>query len=341
MPMRSLNGFAMADRSAVSQGGRPPDDSVIVVDGDALERPGSPVPEGPQPVQKKVRSFDAPGTEGVMIIDEDLSGNLRRDAFSTQPVADGNGGTQQPVMPSFRDKLLEGSGKVVSASVVTDLEVEDDCGGNGAVESAAATIETPRDPSELYGPWMQVSHRRRRSGMHKTIPIGGAGSKSAKPASGSRFMVLEEEQEGVVDMGGDQEATGNNSGMEGLRGSDGRVMEKPGQLSSGQGVRLNEANVGSSKGVVVRTDGECRVMGTSQVAPSFAVAHGKDWVVFVRHVPRECNGVADSLAALGRDYGWQGSTFPAPPRGIVHRLDDERQQWLSTRPVQRFVDDPG
>ncbi|KAK9021462.1 hypothetical protein V6N11_011449 [Hibiscus sabdariffa] len=308
-------------------------------------------------------------------------------------------------------------------------------------------------------------------------------------------------------MGGDQEATGNNSRMEGLCGSDGRVeevedapprmvLEKTGQLSSGQGVRLNEANVGSSKGVVVRTDGECRVMGTSQVAPSFAVAHGKfrcsrvldedfieregiydrgcrllvecestfgvtvapvrelhrrqcwvrpargwvklnvdaavgvsddrasvggvirgadgewifgftrfvgrctvllaelwavldglrhawavncrrveletdnkeverilkhdseslgasalvmaihewlrkDWVVFVRHVPRECNGVADSLAALGRDYGWQGSTFPAPPRGIVHRLDDERQQWLSTRPVQRFVDDPG
>ncbi|KAK8689432.1 hypothetical protein V6N13_088153 [Hibiscus sabdariffa] len=88
MPMRSLNGFAMADHSAVSQGGRPPDDSVIVVDGDALERPGSPVPEGPQPVQKKVRSFDAPGTEGVMIIDEDLSGNLRRDASSTQPVTD-------------------------------------------------------------------------------------------------------------------------------------------------------------------------------------------------------------------------------------------------------------
>ncbi|KAK8568407.1 hypothetical protein V6N12_006960 [Hibiscus sabdariffa] len=191
-------------------------------------------------------------------------------------------------------------------------------------------------------------------------------------------------------MGGDQEATGNNSRMEGLRGSDGpveevedapprMVLEKPGQLSSGQGVRLNEANVGSSKCVVVRTYGECRVMGTSQVAPSFAVAHGKfrcsrvldedfieregiydigcrllvecestfgvtvapDWVVFVRHVPRECNGVADSLAALGRDYGWQGSTFPAPPRGIVHRLDDERQQWLSTRPVQRFVDDPG
>ncbi|KAK9013697.1 hypothetical protein V6N11_041696 [Hibiscus sabdariffa] len=370
-------------------------------------------------------------------------------------------------------------------------------------------------------------------------------------------------------MGGDQEATGNNSRMEGLCGSDGRVeevedtpprmvLEKTGQLSSGQGVRLNETNVGSSKGVVVRTDGKCRVMGTSQVAPSFAVAHGKfvprpvsvsdmvdergdwdwgrlrgvlpeevldriaayptpkaqygsdvpgwrwddkqifshmsnaervrrhlatsaecpichdgeedldhilrscptacelwrrilgpirfadfclnpfdvwlmdnlsctdawmggrmewgacfsvwcwllwkfrcsrvldedfieregiydrgcrllvecestfgvtvapvrelhrrqcwvrpargwvklnvdaaDWVVFVRHVPRECNGVADSLAALGRDYGWQGSTFPAPPRGIVHRLDDERQQWLSTRPVQRFVDDPG
>ncbi|KAK8487557.1 hypothetical protein V6N11_066543 [Hibiscus sabdariffa] len=80
---------------------------------------------------------------------------------------------------------------------------------------------------------------------------------------------------------------------------------------------------------------------SSTPLPNPTIPTIKDWVVFVRHVPRECNGVADSLAALGRDYGWQGSTFPAPPRGIVHRLDDERQQWLSTRPVQRFVDDPG
>ncbi|KAL4324684.1 hypothetical protein GQ457_11G014580 [Hibiscus cannabinus] len=411
MPMRSLNGFSMVDHLAVSQGGRPPDGSVIVVDGDALERPGSPVHEGSQPVQKKVRSIDAPGTEGVMIIDEDLSGNLRRDASSTQPVADevdvraddvrlGGSSTLPEIQFSNRvhdaiDAKLANSvvirllgksigyrallnlqpwsrhfstdeaypsqimvwvrlpklayryytknlfrhiaaaiGKVVKIdynmtegkrgrfarlAIMVDLNKplvlgividghrqdieyeglpaicykcgrfghsQDDCGGNGGVESAAATVETPRDPSELYGPWMQVSHRRRRPGMHKTIPIGGAGSKSAKTASGSRFMVLEEEQEGFVDMGGDQEATGNNSRMEGLRGRDGRVeevedapprmvLEKPGQLSSGQGVHLNEANVGSSKDVVVRTDGECRVMGTSQVAPSFAVAHGK------------------------------------------------------------------
>ncbi|KAL4346268.1 hypothetical protein GQ457_17G013020 [Hibiscus cannabinus] len=488
-----VDGFAMADHSAVSQGGRPPDGSVIVVDGNALERPGSPVHEGSQPVQKKVRSIDAPMTEGVMTMEEDLSGNLRRDASLTQPVADGSCGTQQLVMPSFRDKLLEGSGKLVLASVVTELEVDvrvddvrlggsstlpeiqfsnrvhdaidaklahsvvirllgksigyrallnriqamwnpngalslidldneyflvrfameedfhkvvaggpwviygsyltvqpwsrhfstdeaypsqimvwvrlpklayryytkslfrhiaaaigkvvkidynttegkrgrfarlaimvdlnkplvsgividghmqdieyeglpaicykcgrfghsqDDCGGNGAVESVEATVETPRDPSELYGPWMQVSHRRRRPGMNQTIPIGGAGSKGGKPASGSRFMVLEEEHEGVVDMGGEQEANGNNNRMEGLRGRDGRVeevadapprmvLEKLRQQSSGQGVRLNESNEGSSKGVVVQTGGECRVMGTSQVASSFTVAHGK------------------------------------------------------------------
>ncbi|KAK8498327.1 hypothetical protein V6N12_024990 [Hibiscus sabdariffa] len=86
-------------------------------------------------------------------------------------------------------------------------------------------------------------------------------------------------------------------------------------------------------------DRGCRLL--VECESTFGVTVAPDWVVFVRHVPRECNGVADSLAALGRDYGWQGSTFPAPPRGIVHRLDDERQQWLSTRPVQRFVDDPG
>ncbi|KAK9008211.1 hypothetical protein V6N11_075113 [Hibiscus sabdariffa] len=82
-------------------------------------------------------------------------------------------------------------------------------------------------------------------------------------------------------------------------------------------------------------------LGASALVMSIHEWLRKDWVVIVRHVPRECNGVADSLAALGRDYGWQGSTFPTPPWGIVHRLDDERQQWLSTRPVQRFVDDPG
>ncbi|KAK8483501.1 hypothetical protein V6N11_065382 [Hibiscus sabdariffa] len=67
----------------------------------------------------------------------------------------------------------------------------------------------------------------------------------------------------------------------------------------------------------------------------------EDWVVVVKYAPRECNGVADSLAALGRDSGWQGSTFSVPPGAIVHRLDVERQQWLSTRPVQCLVDDPG
>ncbi|KAK8588204.1 hypothetical protein V6N12_022660 [Hibiscus sabdariffa] len=122
-------------------------------------------------------------------------------------------------------------------------------------------------------------------------------------------------------MGGDQEATGNNSRMEGLRGSDGRVeevedapprmvLEKPGQLSSGQGVRLNEDNVGSSKGVVVRTDGECRVMGTSQVAPSFAVAHGK-------FVPRPVS-VSDMVDERG-DWDW-GRLRGVLPEEVLDRI---------------------
>ncbi|KAL4312070.1 hypothetical protein GQ457_01G013210 [Hibiscus cannabinus] len=163
---------------------------------------------------------------------------------------------------------------------------QDDCGGNSAVGSAQASVEIPRDPCELYGPWMQVSHRRRRPGLNQTIPIGGAGSKGSKLASGSRFMVLEEKQEGAEDMGGEQEATGNNGRTEGLSGRDGLVVEtaeapprmvseKPRQQYAGHGVRLNTPNEGSGEGNVMQTGGDCTVMGTSQVTSSFAVAQGK------------------------------------------------------------------
>ncbi|KAK8683572.1 hypothetical protein V6N13_039630 [Hibiscus sabdariffa] len=220
-----VDGFTLTDHSVVSQGGRPSDGSVIVVDGDALERPGSPVHEGSQPVQKRVRSVDASMTEGVMAMDAELHETVRRDVYLAPPVADVGGGSQQLGLPSFKDKLLEGSGKLALAQAVTELEVDDECGGNGAVESAKAIVEPSRDPTELYGPWMQVSHRRRRPVVSQTIPISGAGTKGGKSASGSRFMALEEEPEGVVDMGGVQEDQSSNSRGEGLSGREGRVEE--------------------------------------------------------------------------------------------------------------------
>ncbi|KAL4311419.1 hypothetical protein GQ457_01G030350 [Hibiscus cannabinus] len=55
----------------------------------------------------------------------------------------------------------------------------------------------------------------------------------------------------------------------------------------------------------------------------------KDWEVVVRWISRERNGVADSLAAMGRLHGRSGVGFVAPPGGIMARLDKERDRWLS------------
>ncbi|KAK8557056.1 hypothetical protein V6N13_035161 [Hibiscus sabdariffa] len=230
-------------------------------------------------------------TEGVMAMDAELHETVRRDVSLAPPVADVGGGSQQPGLSSFRDKLLEGSGKLALAQAVTELEVDvraDDVRLSGS----SIVIDGHRDPTELYGPWMQVSHRRRRPVVSQTIPISGAGTKGGKSASGSRFMALEEEPEGVVDMGGVQEDQSSNSRREGLSGKEGRVeevvvappciiSEKPRQQYLGPDVRLTESIGGRAR---LHIGEECRDMGTSQAASSFAVAQGKgplctDWML--------------------------------------------------------------
>ncbi|KAK8522956.1 hypothetical protein V6N12_073668 [Hibiscus sabdariffa] len=49
-----------------------------------------------------------------------------------------------------------------------------------------------------------------------------------------------------------------------------------------------------------------------------------DWKVVVRHASRERNGVADSLAAMGRDLGLQGVVFLALPGALATRVEEER-----------------
>ncbi|KAK8516047.1 hypothetical protein V6N11_037811 [Hibiscus sabdariffa] len=62
----------------------------------------------------------------------------------------------------------------------------------------------------------------------------------------------------------------------------------------------------------------------------------KDWEVVVCHISRKRNGMADSLAAMGRDHGMSGVVFVTPPGGLMSRLEEERSMWLS----ERVVDDP-
>ncbi|KAK8659279.1 hypothetical protein V6N13_029485 [Hibiscus sabdariffa] len=52
---------------------------------------------------------------------------------------------------------------------------------------------------------------------------------------------------------------------------------------------------------------------------------------------KERNGMADSLAAMGRDHGRSGVVFVTPPGGLVSRLEEERAMWLSERVVDNSV----
>ncbi|KAK8664414.1 hypothetical protein V6N13_084206 [Hibiscus sabdariffa] len=56
-----------------------------------------------------------------------------------------------------------------------------------------------------------------------------------------------------------------------------------------------------------------------------------DWEVVVRRISRERNGVANSLAAMGRRLGRSGVVFVYPPGGVMSRLEEERARWLSER----------
>ncbi|KAK8500547.1 hypothetical protein V6N12_037803 [Hibiscus sabdariffa] len=60
---------------------------------------------------------------------------------------------------------------------------------------------------------------------------------------------------------------------------------------------------------------------------------GPDWEIVVRRISRERNGVADSLAAMGRLHGPRGVGFVSPPSGIIARLDEESARWLSEKDV--------
>ncbi|KAK8715873.1 hypothetical protein V6N13_043199 [Hibiscus sabdariffa] len=57
----------------------------------------------------------------------------------------------------------------------------------------------------------------------------------------------------------------------------------------------------------------------------------KDWSISIQHINRQRNGVGDSLADMGRDYGLHGLTFVIPPGNLGARVDEERHGWASTQ----------
>ncbi|KAL4303128.1 hypothetical protein GQ457_10G006190 [Hibiscus cannabinus] len=104
------------------QGGRPPDAMVAVELVGSLERPGSPVPQAVQPLQKRGRGLDEP-----MLVDDNLGvegAEVRDLEGSGQHPMIPKGGMCGLPLPSFKDKLLGDKGVSCKSRSINDLDVE-------------------------------------------------------------------------------------------------------------------------------------------------------------------------------------------------------------------------
>ncbi|KAK9020511.1 hypothetical protein V6N11_010534 [Hibiscus sabdariffa] len=179
------------------QGGRPPDGVIVVEDSTLLERQGSLVAPDVQPVQEKGRTME----EEMVIDDGTPDGERVADSWEglvqTPPVPEENL-HPTPLLSSFKDKLLGAFGASRKPSIITELDVEvkaedEQCGGDKPAEGDKGEVTEKRNPTELYGPWMQVVNRHRRPGTSSMKNDRGVGAEPSRAVRGSHFAVLEEE----------------------------------------------------------------------------------------------------------------------------------------------------
>ncbi|KAK8647818.1 hypothetical protein V6N13_121545 [Hibiscus sabdariffa] len=228
-------------------GGRPPED--IVLDGNlnSLERPGSPILVVDQPGCKRGRMDD--GLMEDLIDPEDGLGNLMTEGDRrTTMVMEDDGrtkhlmqGSKENVM-SFKDTLLGKSNGPNSAQALSELDVEETCGLTEVTTDIGEPGVEARDPKALYGPWMQVTNRRRRNDTNQSATNLNKGTGEIKNPMGSRFAALFESLT-VMEDGNEEEPLG---GFEG--GIEGAKISTPNGNSQKAGNLHNlEINIDSSQ----------------------------------------------------------------------------------------------
>ncbi|KAK8627761.1 hypothetical protein V6N13_135363 [Hibiscus sabdariffa] len=198
-----------------SHGGRPPDlmpaptaSAVSGKDVQVLERHGSPIPSEVMPMAKRGRTGTASGCDsmedGKEVSDYDTSMGEVDASTNLKGSTDNPVQTMGPSLVqvrhddgqpklSFRDSLLGKDGGRSTLQTISELDVEDLCGKDTA-GIKNPEVEVGRDPKELYGPWMQVTNRRRRgSGSHKNVDTTTT-AMTAPVTRGSRFAILQDPQ---------------------------------------------------------------------------------------------------------------------------------------------------
>ncbi|KAK8690636.1 hypothetical protein V6N13_074167 [Hibiscus sabdariffa] len=93
-------------------------------------------------------------------------------------------------IPSFKEKLLGQSGTVQGSYSIAELDVEETCGVTETALVDGEKVSEPRNPEDLYGPWMQVTNRRRRNvNLHGAVGRNSGVTRNKK-VMGSRFESL-------------------------------------------------------------------------------------------------------------------------------------------------------
>ncbi|KAK8666029.1 hypothetical protein V6N13_006182 [Hibiscus sabdariffa] len=171
----TLATLAADDPVAGNHGGRPPDSGMCVDVPVSLERPGSPIAVDLQPSIKKGRSLVSPVSdvlmkEGVLPHSRNLGG---------LPLTES--GDRQDIEYEGLPEICFKCGKYGHAK---------DVYGITSPATSVAEDNALRNLDELYGPWMQVSNRKRRNGQSRKDLDNGSKDKAKSVNSGSRFSAL-------------------------------------------------------------------------------------------------------------------------------------------------------
>ncbi|KAK8662828.1 hypothetical protein V6N13_024715 [Hibiscus sabdariffa] len=204
----SPQALTLAPQIVGSANGRPPDECIVVEDV-MMDRPRSPLLEDAQRQTKKGRSIDHSDNSLDFAMTESDTGiglmNL------------------QPQKPSFREMLIGGSKAIPEKKSLCDLDVDvaedDENDANKTIEKENRDL---RKPNELYGPWMQVTSRKRRPGVARQEGNIVPTTDKDHQILGSRFAPL----------------------------SDDNVVEVSPENSVPVGTLLNQANRGIASGIL-------------------------------------------------------------------------------------------
>ncbi|KAK8677237.1 hypothetical protein V6N13_142785 [Hibiscus sabdariffa] len=159
-------------------GDRPPDNIVMLDTSLGLERPRSPLAEESQPSSKKGRNLGIP---------------MLNEGFANVTDPSGIDGVSMKDALSFKDKHLGSLGLLGNSISIDELDVKDICGIAPTVETEGMRKESGRDPSELFGPWMHVVNRQRRTAFPTRAADHDNSNTSERIGNGSRFAALDSE----------------------------------------------------------------------------------------------------------------------------------------------------